>query len=287
MPHGLNAPRSSRNRSRNAVIRPSRVAPSSRVVQLLARVSRALKVLSTRLDPLHGPAEARRDHGDEDVLVVDGSLRPEASADLGGDDAQLVRREVQHLAERALEPVRHLGRGPDREAAAVRGRLRQDPPGLDRHPGVARHADAGAHAHRRFREGALGLADSNLEGDAHVVAPLLVEDGGARREPGLHVDDGREGLVVDLDEIQGVLRRVRIGGDDHGHRLADVADPVVGQRELRGGLQAEPHASLERRGRRAGNRERPEQRLEVGVREAADDRGVAARAVQPDRGIRA
>ena len=115
--------------------------------------------------------------------MVDGGLGPEASADRGSDDAQLVRREVQHLAERALEPVRDLGRGPDREPAAERGRLGQDPPRLDRHPGVSRHADAGAHAQRRVRKGTLGVADPDLEGDADVVAPLLVEDRGARPPP--------------------------------------------------------------------------------------------------------
>ena len=251
-------------------------------MKLLPRVGRALQVLPPGLDPLHGAVEPGRDHGDQDVLLVDGGLRPEAAPDLGRDDAQLVRREIEHLAERALEPVRHLRRGPDGEAAAARGGLGDNAPRLHRHPRVAGHADPGAHADGRARQRALRVPDPHREGDAHVVAPLRVEEGCAGCQPRLDVDDGRQGLVLDLDQLEGVLRRVGVGGDDHRDRLADVADPLVSQRELRGRLQVEADAGLERGRRGAGLRERPERRRQVRVREAGDDGGVAAGAIDPD-----
>ena len=73
---------------------------------------------------------------------IDRALRPEPAADVGRDDPQLVGRQAERLAERALEPVRHLGRGPHGEPVAARRRLGQDAARLDRHPRVARHADA-------------------------------------------------------------------------------------------------------------------------------------------------
>src|SRR3990172_7311966 len=89
MPQGLYAPWSRRKRSSSARMTPSRVAASltswscSRewlpprrgaapdVVELLARVARALQVLAPRLGPFHGAAEPHRGHGKQDVLGID------------------------------------------------------------------------------------------------------------------------------------------------------------------------------------------------------------------------
>ena len=145
----------------------------------------------------------------------------------------------------------------------------------------------GTRMRARTRSGASARARSGSPIRTWKATPTLSPHsswriGGARRHGGLHVGNRRKRLVVHVDELERVLRGVWIAGEDHRHRLPDVAHPVVDQRELGRGLQAEPHAGLERRGWRAGERERPEQRAEVRVREAADHGGVGARAIQPD-----
>jgi hypothetical protein len=44
----------------------------------------------------------------------------------------------------------------------------------------------------------------------------------------LRVEDGLEGLVLDLDQLECILRRVAILGDDHRERLAHVPCDVRG-----------------------------------------------------------
>ena len=45
-----------------------------------------------------------------------------------------------------------------------------------------------------------------------------------RIERRLGVNHRRQRLVVDLDQVEGVLGEITVGGDDDGHRLADIAD---------------------------------------------------------------
>ena len=50
----------------------------------------------------------------------------------------------------------------------------------------------------------------------------------------LHVGHHRQGLVVDVDEFDRVLRGGLAAGDDHRHGLADVVDLLDGHRRVPG-----------------------------------------------------
>ncbi len=51
---------------------------------------------------------------------------------------------------------------------------------------------------------------------------------------GLHVDDGRQRLVVDLDRLDGIGRQVTIGGQHDCNAIPDMTDLTDRQgRELR------------------------------------------------------
>ena len=93
-------------------------------------------------------------------------------------------------------------------------------------------------------------SDLELPGEAVVRAEVLVEDRRAVGERLLRVDHGRELLVLDLDELRGVLRqRARLGEDD-GDAVPLVAHLVGGERVVRRLLRVlgdEPDAR-ERRG---------------------------------------
>jgi hypothetical protein len=66
---------------------------------------------------------------------------------------------------------------------------------------------------------------------AHVVAGLLVDQRGARRQPGLGAGHRGERRVARLDQVARVLRDVARGRDHHRHRLADVAH-LVGRQHV-------------------------------------------------------
>ena len=66
----------------------------------------------------------------------------------------------------------------------------------------------------------------------HVAADLLVEDRRVGSDRGERVDDRRQRLVLDLDELGGVTRRVAGIGEHDRDRVALVADLVDRQAVL-------------------------------------------------------
>jgi hypothetical protein len=73
-----------------------------------------------------------------------------------------------------------------------------------------------------FREELLDLARLERPRVALVRAELLVDERRALRERRLGVDDGRQRLVLDLDELRRVLGRAAARRRDHGDRVARV-----------------------------------------------------------------
>ena len=55
---------------------------------------------------------------------------------------------------------------------------------------------------------------------------VLVEDGGVRGDRRLGRVDGRQCLVIDLDQIERIFRNRGRFGNDHCHRFADITHPV-------------------------------------------------------------
>ena len=74
-------------------------------------------VLDPGLRPSHGDPVDEGDHGEDGVLRVQAELHPEAAADLGGHDADLVLGEAEGDREVAPEDVGRLGRRPDLDAS--------------------------------------------------------------------------------------------------------------------------------------------------------------------------
>ena len=97
---------------------------------------------------------------------------------------------------------------------------------------------------------------------------------------GLHsrndVGDRAERLVVDLDQLGGVLRERAALRQHHGHDLADVAGDVAAERELRRLLHRHVDTRGEPRRDGAEERQRLHEAREVGEREDAGAE-VAAR----------
>ena len=75
----------------------------------------------------------------------------------------------------------------------------------------------------------------------HVVAEVVEHWWARRIERGLGVGHGREGLVVDRDELTGVLGQVTALGHDERDRIADQAHLVGGEERVVGSAPARHH----------------------------------------------
>src|SRR5947209_4744923 len=98
-------------------------------------------------------------------------LETESPSDLGADDLHVARVDAEHLADRELELVRPLRRGPDPEAGLARAG--EDPPTLERgggNPGVAKIA---AHDGRRRVEGGADVSDLELGLEVDVASIVV------------------------------------------------------------------------------------------------------------------
>ncbi|SCD60345.1 hypothetical protein GA0115245_11005 [Streptomyces sp. di188] len=189
--------------------------------------------LGAGLGPLHGPAEAPRDRQRDRLLAVHLELGAEAAAHVGRDDPQLVLGYPGHHGEHHPQDVRDL-----------RGRV---------HGVLAGRGERGDHHRTRLHRvgdqpllvvaapedhlGALPDGRVVLTGpERPVVAAVRALVGVHQRrvlgERGLQVEHRRQRLVLDLDRLQRVRRRVPVAGHDDRHRVTRVAHLVHGERRM-------------------------------------------------------
>ena len=178
--------------------------------------------LAPRLRPAHGPAGLAGEPADEDVLGRE-RLGAEAAADVARDHPHLGRLEPERAREPVAVRVRRLGREPDVEAAVLvderggRARLER----RRRHPladDAPRGDDLAALEHVLVRSDGDVRADvrADLREEQRLAAQRL------RR-----VDERRQRVVLDEDELGGVDARGRAVGEHDRDDLAGEADDVV------------------------------------------------------------
>ena len=200
-------------------------------------------------------ARLAREAGGEG-LEVDARLAAEAPADVGHDHAHVVEGQLEGVAEEGANGEGRLGAGPDVD-------LVSGPPFDD--------GDMGLHGHVLDRgvgvlalDDPLGLGESLLDialaqlGEVGDVGPRLgtehghivvgaevgVDEGGVGFE-GIHVvEDRRQDLVLDLDQVDSLAGYLqRVGG--HGRNgLAVVPHLLLGEDVLVDHVEAEPVVEL-------------------------------------------
>ncbi len=200
-----------------------------------SRVGRRDQVLATVLAPLHGRVEQVGGEDDDHLFTTYERLQTEAAADVADLHPDLVLGDAGDAREREPRLVGVLARHPHVEPLVERLPAGDDTAALHRHRAVAvLHEGLGD----LVRGAGLQLLclraqrHRHLHGD--VARPVRVHQvlGVGDRE--VPVEDGRERVVVDLDELGGVLGEVAALGDDQHDRVAHEADVGIGEREHRG-----------------------------------------------------
>ena len=230
--------------------------------------------------------QARQRH--QRHVRVDAGLDPEAAADVGGHvQPEPGNRQAERAGQHGHHRERPVEVGPRLDgrphAVGVVLPAGHDRVALHRHGGVAREGILAADHVVGVLEGLLDRAERERAVRGHVARRVLVQPGRVPGQGGGRVRHGREGLVADLDEFRGVFGQVPVGGDDHGHGLADEPGPagrarVVGHRRLdrqREGAQFGGHVVGADDGHHAGGvpRGRGVDAVDARVRmRAADDR---------------
>ena len=190
-------------------------------------------MLAAILLPFHRPAELHRRGRDHRLLRIERRLRAEAAADQRGDDADRFQIALEQVRQGAAAQMRRLRRRPDIEHVGRGVVARQHRTAFERHRRAAMHVELDLEHMRRIPECAVDVAISHR----HKGRDVGLEIGVHARRAGLHrvarVAHRRQRLVVDLDGRSRVFRSITALCHDHRDGLADVADLVAGERNLR------------------------------------------------------
>jgi hypothetical protein len=138
------------------------------------------QVLAPVAHPFHGPAcePGQRAHGD--FFGIERAFHTEAAPDVGGDHADLVRGQVQHIRQRITQQAGHLRRRPQRENARARVPFRQARAVLHRHARMTMESKGIADDDGGALDRGIDVALGERAREQHVRARLLVKDGAAR-----------------------------------------------------------------------------------------------------------
>ncbi len=196
---------------------------------LLTGMVRRHQVLGPVLRPLDRPAAPDGQPGDEEVLRVELTPDAEPAARVDGVHVDECLVQAEHARQQVAVEHRDLGHAEDVEAAPPRsaGSIGsgdgQQAARLERHPGVPADRELDADHVPGGGEGGVGVAVAEGE----LGGGVLLVIGGAGR-----VGDGGLAVDVDVDQLGGVLTRVRVLADHHRERLTHVPDHVRGEHRL-------------------------------------------------------
>ena len=190
------------------------------------------------VDPLHRTTEHFRGIQDAHVFGIVDVLHPERAADIGGEDAHLLVRQLHILGEVGAIARDALGRHLDRVVIGGLVVGRQTDARLHRHHGDAGVGDVEFRDMRRALEGGIDRSRiTEVIVQRHVVRDVVVE----LRRAGLRrfrsVGDGGQFVDVEHDGFGGVACLRQRLGDDKGHGIADIAHLVGHQRHAIGLMQ--------------------------------------------------
>ena len=218
------------------VVRDVAVAgPTDRdVLHLGATVTERHHRLAAGLAPHDGAAELLRHRPEEELLGGRRDLRPEAAADVGGDDPHVVGFDAVRGDDRGLGALGVLGRDPLVQTAVDPGRRRAAD--LHRAGSDALVDEAARDDDLTVREVVVGrrvLRHAEHRRVEHRVRAGGVVDQGVGGERRVEIDLRRQEVDVDEHHLGGISRLGLRLGDDRHDGLTDEADLVAREQRAR------------------------------------------------------
>ena len=154
-------------------------------------------------------------------------LAAKASADFRRDHSQLVFRHAGDDRAEKTDDVRVLRGVPERELASRWNHLGNGRPRLHGGWNQSLLNDPFAHDDLCRRERGIDVTASDRPVKRLIARDVGVELGRARLGRAFGIDHRRQWLVLDLDEVEGILRLVTIFRHDNRHAITDVSDRVL------------------------------------------------------------
>ncbi len=203
--------------------------------------------------PFDRPLELARRPGGHGIFRIDHRLHAEAAADIRRQHPDLLPGHAHEAGYRVDPQMAALGAGMQGQGVAA-GIVLGDAGARLHGIGDQAVVDQLQRGHmRRPGQRLLGrrpLAELPVEGQ--VGRHVVVDQGLARLLGLLGVRRDRQAVVIDLDQLGGVLGGAQALGHDEGDMVADMADPVGAQhhpeRQLRGAAVAVLHRDQARQG---------------------------------------
>ena len=208
------------------------VERGANLVHLLARMIGGDQVLTAIFEPFHRAMESLGGDADQDVFRVKFAANAESAADIRFMNVNCARRQTEHARQQFLIAVRHLG-GAVQFKNAVRRVIAADCAArFQRHAGMPADGQFQFDDVRRFAEYGVDVAIALPDHGCFA--------GMARRKFGrrcLRVEQWRQFVDLDRNEIGGILGSVGVRGKHCGDRIADIAHAFFCQHRLAIGIE--------------------------------------------------
>ena len=201
----------------------------------MARLTRRHQVLATVLDPLQRERHLARGQQDAHVFAHRDDLLAESAAGVAHDDPHALRRDAQQSRGERPQFVRCLGGRPHRQVLRRRFPLDDHAARLHRHRRIDLLVDVCFNNMGRRGENLLVRRRASHP-SRDVVGVCLVDDHvgfGGQPNSLSEVGDGRQRVIVDIHQLDGILGDVAALGDDQGNGVADELHLALGQRRTR------------------------------------------------------
>ena len=190
-------------------------------------------MLAPILLPRYRPAQFHGSGRNDRFLGVERRLGAEAAADMGRDHADRFEIALEQIGERAAAQVRRLGRRPHRQDVAARIVTCEHGAPFERHGAAAMKRKLFLEHVRRACKCRVDVAIGHGDDGGDVAGEVAVGAGGAGFSCIAVVAHRGQDLEIDGHRRGGILREITVGRDHDCDGLADIADFVAGERQLR------------------------------------------------------
>ncbi len=197
----------------------------------IAPVRRCQKLLDPLRRPFHRTLQQPRGIADDEILGIEAGLHAEAAADIADDDAHLLGRQAEQIAQRVARAGGHLAREAQRQPVARGIVIAERAARLHRRRRQALVDEVERDDMRRLGEGGIRrrlVAVLHLRRD--VAGGVGPDERGARGGRRRQLGHRGQLLVRYLDRLERILRLGARLGDERGDAFADEAHDALRQR---------------------------------------------------------